>query len=83
MESVPVIVDIHHFGGLVMMRLCRMAVCWISKVDYDRYAIPRDIHKETARSAQSFGWVGLIDVFINALLTNESIRLYFSYVCII
>lgn len=24
---------------------------WISNVDYDRYAIPRDIHEETARSA--------------------------------
>lgn len=59
-RGVPVILDIHHFGGLVTMKLRRMAVCWISNVDSDRYAIPRDIHEETARSAQSYGWVGLM-----------------------
>lgn len=31
---------------------------WISNVDYDRYAIPRDVHEETARSAESLAGLG-------------------------
>lgn len=39
MESVRVILDIHHIGVLVTMSSRYMAIYWISNVEHDRYVM--------------------------------------------
>lgn len=49
MESVRVILDIHHLGVLVTMSSRWVAFYWISNVEHDRYIISRERHEEAAQ----------------------------------